>query len=223
MELKKFNEYCEKIISECTISLFDKKLYENHWFAPKEPFKITEDMLMEQGFAFNDLGSWAGKVKEILSEDEIIYEVCGKYFEKEKNINLDINNSLLANISNFCGIRCRPFQIRYKLKPGNSYYICDKVDPYCKWLEVVFNEKEIGSDIETEDGEGAGDVGGAGITTNSVFGCDGSAFDSLVHGDKDQNGPGITTHDLKAMYTLSLNPKTKKPKKNYPVFKRKKI
>ena len=66
MELKKFNEYCEKIISECNTSLFNNKLYENHWFAPKEPFKITEDMVMGQGFAFNDIGSWAGKVKEIL-------------------------------------------------------------------------------------------------------------------------------------------------------------
>ena len=139
MKLKKFNEYCEKIISECTTSLFNKKLYENHWFAPKTPFKITEDMLVDQGFAFNDLGSWAGKVKEILSEDEIIYEVCAKYFESPAN-----NGNILTNVepqttyANFCRIKCKPFQIRYKLKPGESYYICDKVDPYCKWLEVKF-------------------------------------------------------------------------------------
>ena len=138
MELKKFNEYCEKIINECNTSLFNKKLYKNHWFAPKEPFKITEDMLVDQGFVFNDLGSWAGKVKEILSDNEIIYEVCAKYFERPA-----ANGNLLTNVepqsyANFCTIRCKPFLIKYKLIPGNSYYICDKVDPHCKWLEVKF-------------------------------------------------------------------------------------
>ena len=78
MELKKFNEYCEKIISECNTSLFNKKLYEDHWFAPKTPFKITKDMLVDKGFELKDLGSWAGQVKEILSEDEIIYEVVNR-------------------------------------------------------------------------------------------------------------------------------------------------
>jgi hypothetical protein len=143
--MNKFNEVYNKIITECVTSLFNKKLYENHWFAPKEPFKITEDMLMDQGFAFNDLGSWAGKVKEILSDDEIVYEVCAKYFEKPAN-------NILTNIepqpyANFCRIRCKPFLIKYKLTPGNSYYICDKVDPNCKWLEVVFNENEIENQI----------------------------------------------------------------------------
>lgn len=221
MMLKKFNEYCDKIICECNTSLFDKKLHENHWFAPKESFKITEDMLIDDGYPFKDLGSWAGKVKEILSDDEIIYEVWGKYFEREENVNLDINNSLLANISNFCRIRCKPFLIKYKLTPGNSYYICDKVDPNCKWLEVVFNRSELENDIETEDGECCG--GDASITTNSVFGSGNTADDSLLNTEKDPNGPGITTADIKAMYTLSLNPKTKKPKRDYPVFKRTKI
>jgi hypothetical protein len=182
-------------------------------------------MLVDGGFAFNDQGSWAGKVKEILSEDEIIYEVCGKYFEREENVNLDINNSVLANVSNFCGIRCKPFLIRYKLTPGESYYICDKVDPHCKWLTVLFNNIE-NDNLETEEGE-CGAVAsagtGAGITTNSVFGSGNSAGESLIHGEKDPSSPGITTHDLKAMYTLSLNPRTKKPKKGYPVFKRKTI
>lgn len=218
MELKKFNEYCEKIISECNTSLFNKKLYEDYWFAPKTPFKITKDMLVDKGFELNDLGSWAGQVKEILSEDEIIYEVCAKYFEREKNINLD-NNSLLANISNFCRIRCKPFLIKYKLMPGNSYYICDKVDPNCKWLETKFELNTPNDEIKTEDGEGFG--GEAGITTNSVFGSGNSSCDSVVQNShKDPNGPGITTHDIRAMYTLHLNPK--KPKK-YSVFKRKKI
>ena len=56
MELKKFNEYCEKIISECNTSLFNKKLYEDYWFAPKTPFKITKAMLVDKGFELNDLG-----------------------------------------------------------------------------------------------------------------------------------------------------------------------
>lgn len=222
MMLKKFNELCDKIICECNTSLFNKKLYEEHWFAPKEPFKITEDMLVDQGFAFNDLGSWAGKIKEILSDDEIIYEVCAKYFERPAN-----NSNILTNVepqmtyANFCRIRCKPFLIKYKLTPGNSYYICDKVDPNCKWLEVVFNGNELGNDIETEDGECCGSD--AGITTNSVFGSGNTASDSLLNTEKDPNGPGITTADMKAMYTLSLNPKTKKPKRDYPVFKRTKI
>jgi hypothetical protein len=121
------NEY-SKILN----SIFDKKLYKDHWFAPKTPFKITEDMLVDKGFAFKDLGSWAGKVKEILSADEIIYEVCAKYFESPVNDEPQL-------YANFCRIKCKPFLIRYKLIPGNSYYICDKVDPNCKWLEIKFD------------------------------------------------------------------------------------
>lgn len=219
--MKKFDEVYSKIIRECNTSLFNKKLYENHWFAPCIPFQITKDMLIDDGYPFKDIGNWAGKVIEILSEDEIIYEVCGKYFEREENINLDINNSVLANISNFCGIRCKPFQIRYKLKPGESYYICDKINPHCKWLEVLYNLEEPNNEIETEEGECAGDIGGAGITTNSVFGSGNSCGDSIIQNShKDPNGPGITTHDMRAMYTLHLDPKKSK---NYPVFKRKKI
>jgi hypothetical protein len=219
--MKKFDEVYSKIIRECNTSLFNKKLYENHWFAPCVPFQITKDMLIDDGYPFKDIGNWAGKVIEILSDDEIIYEVWGKYFEREENINLDINNSLLANISNFCRIRCKPFQIRYKLKPGESYYICDKVDPYCNWLKVLYNLEEPNNEIETEEGECAGDIGGAGITTNSVFGSGNSCGDSVIQNShKDPNGPGITTHDMRAMYTLHLDPKRSK---NYPVFKRKKI
>lgn len=90
--------------------------------------------------------------------------------------------------------------------------------------EIFSKIQEPNEDIETEDGEGCGvATGGAGLTTNSVFGSGNTAGDSLVHSEKDPNGPGITTADMKAMYTLSLNPKTKKPRKNYPVFKRIKI
>lgn len=220
MELKKFNEYCKKIISECNTSLFDKKLYKDHWFAPKTLFKITKDMLVDKGFEFKDLGSWAGQVKEILSEDEIIYEVCAKYFENPINIgNIFLKNVEPQSYSNFCRIRCKPFLIKYKLIPGNSYYICDKADPNCKWLETKFELNDPNDEIKTEDGECCD--GGAGITTNSVFGSGNSSGDSIVQNShKDPNGPGITTHDIRAIYTLSLNPKTKKLKKNYPVFKR---
>jgi hypothetical protein len=136
--MNKFDKIYSKIITECATSLFNKKLYKEHWFAPKRSFKITEDMLVNPGVAFNVLCSWAGKVKEILSEDEIIYEVCAKYFERPAN-----DDNILTNVDpqlygNFCRITCKPVLIRYKLKPGESYYICDKVDPHCKWLEVKF-------------------------------------------------------------------------------------
>lgn len=218
--MSKFNKLYEKVISECNKSLFEKRLTEGHMFAPETPFKITDDMLIDGGFAFNDLGNWAGKVIEILSDDEMIYEICGKYFENLKTIP-GVGESVC---SNFLKIRCKPFKIKYKLTPGNSYFICDKVDPKCQWLKVSFKNNELGNDISTEEGECcvAGNSA-AGITTNSVFGSGNSAGESLIRGEKDPNSTGITTHDLKAMYTLSLNPKTKKPKKDYPVFKRMKI
>ena len=82
--MKKFDQLYLKIISECNTSLFNKKLYKNHWFAPKEPFKITEDMLIDDGYPFKDIGNWAGKVIEILSDDEIIYEVWVNTLKEKK-------------------------------------------------------------------------------------------------------------------------------------------
>ena len=226
MKLQKFDELYNKIINECvkTKKRSEYKsfatLLPGHLFAPKVPFEITDDMYISGAICKNKT-SWAGIVKEILSNNELIYEITGNYSERMVPT---FDEKMPYAMQGYNAFRGPSTTIRYKLIPGETYYICDKDLPAYetgKWCEVIYQMTEPNKNIETEDGEGAGDVGGAGITTNSVFGCDGSAFDSLVHGDKDPNGPGITTHDLKAMYTLSLNPK--RSKKKYPIFKRKKL
>lgn len=204
--MKIFNKVFNKIIKECNnMSIFDKYLEEGYMLSPKKPFQITKDMMINANQCFDENEeNWAGKVIEILSNDELLYEVCGKYIDKFNKINND------------------PFIIKLKLIPGNSYYICNNDDVNCKWIETLFNNPEIGEDIETEDGECCGgDIGGAGITTNSVFGGGNSAGDSVIQNShKDPNGPGITTHDMRAMYTLHLDPRRSK---KYPVFKRKTV
>lgn len=200
--LKKLDKLYNKILNECICNPQNLDLEIGYWFAPETPFQIKEDMLINGGSLFDYPASWAGKVKEILSENEMIYEVCGKYLENDK-------------FGNFRGIRCKPFLIKYTLTPGESYFIYDNEDPHCEWLKTLFNNIE-NDNIETEDGECCGG-GDAGLTTNAVFGSGSSAGDSLVqNSEKDPNGPGITTHDMRAMYALSLNPK----KKKVPTFKR---
>lgn len=202
--MNKFDKLYNKIISECKHPVFNEQPNKEYMFAPKTPFKITEDMLVGDGFVFKDLGSWAGKVKEIISDNEMIYEVCGKYFENCK-------------FGNFHTIRCKPFLIRYKLTPGELYFICDKEDPHCEWDESIFEQLDLESDIETEEGECCG--GAAGITTNSVFGTGNTAGDSVIQDSPEHSEhSGITTHDMKAMYTLHLNPRYSK---KYPIFRRK--
>ena len=226
MKLKKFNELCNKIISESTISESYAILLPGHLFAPVKPFHITKDMLVGPGFCFVGEDTYAGRVKDILSNNEIIYEVSGNY---SKRLVPTFDEKVPYAQQGYNGIRCKSFLIKYKLEPGEHYYVCDKSNPPYEtgeWCEVIYQTPEPNEDVETEDGEGCacvvggGESNGAGITTNSVFGNGNSAGDSVVHSKKDPNGPGITTADMKAMYTLSLNPKTKKPKKNYPIFKR---
>lgn len=218
--LKKLDELYNKIISESIINLPKLYLEKGYFFAPKTPFQITSDMMVDLGTYDEEARPYAGKVTDILSNNEIIYEIIGTYSDDAK----------------FKGLNNFPIIIKYTLSPNEQYYVFtnDENSNFASdaWKETTFIPSEVNDEIETEDGEGAacgcGDAGavgadgGAGITTNSVFGCGNSAGESLTpHAHKDPNGPGITTADLKAMYTLSLNPKRKG--KKYPVFKRVKV
>lgn len=231
MKLKKFNELCNKIITECCNNQFQNKVLKiGCLFAPKAPFEINKDNYISGGL-YKGEDWYAGRVKEILSDDEIIYEITGNY---SKRMIPKLENLNEYEMAGYQGFRGPSTIVKYKLIPGEIYYICNSDKPAYgtgEWDETIFKSVEtLNSDVETEDGEGCacaisgGDAGSvAGITTNSVFGYGNTAGDSVIHAEKDESSPGITTADIKAMYTLSLNPKTKKPKKNYPVFKRVKI
>lgn len=229
MKLQKFNELCNKIITECcNNNIQNKELHIGCLFAPKTPFEINKDNYISGGL-YKGEDWYAGRVTDILSDDEIVYEITGNY---SKRMIPKLESLDEYEMAGYQGFRGPSVIIKYKLIPGEIYYICDSDIPAYEtdeWDETVFKPVEtLNNDIETEEGEGcactvSGGDSGAGITTNSVFGCGNTAGDSVVHSEKDSNGPGITTADMKAMYTLSLNPKTKKPRKNYPVFKRIKI
>lgn len=229
MKLQKFNELCNKIITECcNNNIQNKELNIGCLFAPKTPFEINKDNYIS-GALYKGEDWYAGRVQEILSNDEIIYKITGNY---SKRMIPKLENLNKYEMAGYQGFRGPSTIVKYKLIPGEIYYICDSdMPPYetGEWDETIFKPAQsLNNDVETEDGEGCAcavssrDVG-AEITTNSVFECGNMAGDSLVHAEKDLNGPGITKVDMKAMYTLSLNPRTKKPKKNYPVFKRMKI
>ncbi len=209
--LKKLDKLYNKILNECICNPQNLDLEIGYWFAPKKPFQITSDMVLDKGYYTDDCCPYAGRVSDILSNDEIVYEIYGTYSDS------------------YNGLNSFPIIVKYKLIPNEQYYVL--IDDGTnlgkeKWKETTFKPIEVNDEVETEDGEGcaacaggdgaaAGD-GGAGITTNTVFGSGDSAGESIVHSQKDPNGPGITTADLKAMYTLSLNPR----KKKVPVFKR---
>jgi hypothetical protein len=92
-------------------------------------------------------------------------------------------------------------------------------------IKSCTNKNKQDDDEEiSEDGECGASVAcdssasSAGLTTNSVFGSGDSAFDSIyVDSEKDPDAPGLTTHDLKELYTPSIN---RKKYKDYPLFKR---
>ena len=230
MEFRKFNELCDKIITECCDStqFKNKVLNIGYLFAPKNQFEINNNNFIS-GALYNGKDWYAGRVIDILSDNEIIYEITGNY---SKRMVPKLENFNEYEMAGYQGFRGPSTIVKYKLIPGEIYYICNSDKPAYEtneWDETIFKPiQSLNNDIETEDGEGcacavSGGDGGAGITTNSVFGCGNTAGDSVVHSEKDPNGPGITTADMKAMYTLSLNPRTKKPRKNYPVFKRIKV
>lgn len=216
--MNKFDKVYNKIITECNNSLFNKRLYEGHKFAPESPFEITEENYVS-GAMYKGSDVYGGCVEKILSNDEFILKITGRY--SEQMIPKLCGNPDEYEMDGWSTFRGPATYVKYKLIPGESYYICDKVDPHCKWLKVLFKNSEINDDIETEDGEccGGDASGGAGITTNSVFGSGNTAGDSLIQDSPDHSEhSGITTHDMKAMYTLHLNPRYSK---KYPVFKRK--
>lgn len=229
--LKKFNELCNKIITECcNNNIQNKELNIGCLFAPKTPFEINDNNFIS-GALYKGEDWYAGRIIDILSDDEIVYEITGNY---SKRMVPKLENLNEYEMAGYQGFRGPSTIVKYKLIPGEIYYICDSDIPAyetSEWDEAIFKPVEtLNNDVETEDGEGCacaisgGDADGvAGITTNSVFGCGNTAGNSVVHSEKDLNGPGITTADMKAMYTLSLNPRTKKPRKNYPVFKRIKV
>ena len=143
--MKKFNLIYEQVMQQLenqskNIWFGNKVLTIGHLFAPVKPFHINQDMLVGQGFIFKGEDTYAGRVKNILSNDEIIYEVTGNY---SKRMIPDINNlgKEIYIQAGYSAIRCKSFLIKYKLIPGEHYYICDKNNPPWEtgeWLEVIF-------------------------------------------------------------------------------------
>lgn len=223
--LTKFNNLCKKIILESSENDFKIKIKVGYYFSPAKAFAITEDMLIGNGFTFKE-SNYAGQIKEILSNDEIILTISGIYINSTKTYNR---------------IKCKLFDIKYKLTYNDIYYIQSlgrfELDNN-NWSEIIF-KPSILDNITNQQGQcacgGGGDAGGSistftggessgetaidsGITTNNTFGDKNNACEPIIppH-SKDIHSPGITTADMRAMYTLYMNPKNIK---NYPLFKR---
>lgn len=136
--MNKFDEVYSKIITECATSLFNKKLYVNHWFAPKKPFEITEENYIS-GALYKGSDVYGGRVEKILSNDEFILKITGRY-SKQMVPKLD-GNPDEYEMDGWSTFRGPATYVKYKLIPGEIYYICnqqcdDEFDD--EWTEVVF-------------------------------------------------------------------------------------
>ncbi|MBP5467767.1 MAG: hypothetical protein J6Z11_00815, partial [Candidatus Riflebacteria bacterium] len=80
------------------------------------------------------------------------------------------------------------------------------------------NKKQPGAKMHLFFGKKEGDQFKIVIRGSNTFGDKNNACDPIIppH-SKDIHSPGITTADMRAMYTLYMNPKNIK---NYPLFKR---
>ena len=124
------NEYT-KILN----SIFDNNLKVGSLFAPKKPFEITEENYVS-GALYKGADVYGGRVEKILSNDEFILKITGRY--SKKMVPKLCGNPDEYEMDGWSTFRGPAAYVKYKLKPGESYYICDKVDPHCKWLEVKF-------------------------------------------------------------------------------------
>jgi hypothetical protein len=128
------NEY-GKILN----SIFDNKLKVGSLFAPKNPFEITEENYVS-GAMYKGSDVYAGWVENILSDDEIILKVTGRY---SKKMVPKFNNPDEYEMDGWNSFRGPATYVKYKLIPGESYYICDEEcdgKPWetGEWTEVVF-------------------------------------------------------------------------------------
>ena len=105
--LKKLDELYNKIVSESIINLPKLYLEKGYFFAPKTPFQITSDMMVDLGTYDEEARPYAGKVTDILSNNEIIYEIIGTYSDDAK----------------FKGLNNFPIIIKYTLSPNEQYYV----------------------------------------------------------------------------------------------------
>ena len=141
--MNKFNKLYKSIISEqysntkLNKTLFNGRLLVGHLFAPKTPFKITDDMYISGAICKSE-APWAGRVKEIISDNELIYEVTGNYSER---MIPTFDEKTPYAMQGYNAFRGPSTTIKYKLIPGETYYICDKDLPAYetgKWLEITF-------------------------------------------------------------------------------------
>lgn len=122
-------------------TLFDHRLYIDCWFAPQKPFKITEDMLLDKDreVPFKYENTWSGQVVKIISDDELILKIVGSYSEM---MIPTFDKKVPFAMKGFDRFRGFPFTIKYRLTPGDNYFISDKVEPTGKWLQVTFTKND---------------------------------------------------------------------------------
>lgn len=108
---------------------------EGLYFAPQKPFKITKDMLIGDGYLFANKNCYAGKITKILPNNEIIYSILGSY--QDKLIFNEINKK--EEYIGFTKFRCNSFNIKYKLKENEVYFISKDLTYQQKWIREKFN------------------------------------------------------------------------------------
>lgn len=126
------NEY-GKILN----SIFDTNLKVGSLFAPKKPFEITEENYIS-GALYKGPDVYAGYVEKILSNDEFILKITGRY--SKQMVPKIFGNPDEYEMAGWSLFRGPATYVKYKLIPGESYYICNQQCDDCddEWTEVVF-------------------------------------------------------------------------------------
>jgi hypothetical protein len=123
------NEY-GKILN----SIFDNNLKVGSLFAPKKPFEITEENYVS-GALYKGADVYGGCVEKILSDDEFILKITGRYSKQMvPKIFGEPGEYEMAGWSSFRGPAT---YVKYKLVPGETYYIGTSQSDD-EWTEAVF-------------------------------------------------------------------------------------
>jgi hypothetical protein len=123
------NEY-SKILN----SIFNNNLKVGSLFAPKNPFEITEENYIS-GALYKGSDVYGGRVEKILSNDEFILKITGRY--SKQMVSKIFGNPDEYEMDGWSSFRGPATYVKYKLIPGESYYICNS---QCddEWTEMVF-------------------------------------------------------------------------------------
>ena len=132
--LKKFNEVINNILD--TYNKVQTAFKIGTYIAPEKPFKITDENYVSGAVCISE-DSWAGVIKDILSQEELLVKVVGNYSERMVPSFEDDDKLEMKGYSAFRGPATL---IKMKLIPGETYFLCPYEDPHDgKWIKVIYD------------------------------------------------------------------------------------